>query len=177
MHLTLTKKGQGIAIDFLFAVLVFLLVLNASLTLIDKNNLGVMDKNILNDLHSRATQTLDMLIRTSGQPNDWYKKTIDEVTVIGLAKRDRALETVKVEKFVEWAQDYGSVDYNKSKTLLLIGYDYRLKISDSDDFTLYQIPKILPSSWDNMVAINIKRIVNLDGDEVIVEFTIYYPRR
>lgn len=171
------KKGQGIAIDFLFAVLVFLLVLNASMTLIDNNNLSVFDKNILNDLHSQANQTVNMLVRTPGQPEDWHKKNIDDANVLGLAKRDLVLEFDKVEKFSEWAQDYGSADYNKCKSLLLIGYDYSLKINDSSGATLYQTPSTYPGSWDGMVALNSKRIVNLDGDEAIVEFTIYYPRR
>jgi len=175
--MTLGKKGQGIAIDFLFAVLVFLLVLNACMSIFDNNAISVFEKNLLNGLHSATNQSVDMLVRTTGQPQDWQKKNIDDVQVIGLAKRDRVLDSSKVEKFAEWAENYSSSDYNRCKSLLLMGYDYSLKILDSSGATLYQAPAAYPSSWDLAVNLAVKRIVNIDGDEAVVEFTTYYPAR
>lgn len=172
----LGKKGQGVAIDFLFAILVFLLLMNALFSLIDNGNRTASDKSILNQLNSRTQQTIDMLVRNGGTPEHWELGNIDNAEVMGLAKRDRALDLDKIEKFVEWGGTYGDQDYEKTKALLLIGYDYYFRISDSDDTTIYSTGQPGDNRWDNYMAVNVKRIVNLEGAEVIAELTIYYPR-
>ncbi len=186
MHLN--KKGQGMAIDLLFAVIIFLLILGASMALINSNTTTLVDKNILRELQERAIQTTDMLVRTQGQPNNWEDLgTIDEIGVIGLAKRDRVLDEAKVDKFVQLIANYSDTtgDYNKVKSLLLIGYDYYFKMTDSSGTTivLYDgtgepVKSGIPPDdrWDNMTAMRVKRIVNFEGEAAIVEFTIYYPR-
>lgn len=174
------EKGQGIAIDFLFAVLVFLLVLNASIALMDSSNSSAAGKSLIVDLQAKASQTIDMLVRTEGQPNDWQDRGIDEASIIGLAKRDRVLDKDKVNKFVEWGANYSdtSGDYNKARALLLIGYDFHFRIINSAGETLKEAPsqETPPSKWGDMTAVRVKRIVNLDGDEAIAELTIYYPQ-
>ncbi len=167
----MNKKGQGIAIDFLFAVMIFLLVLNASMALIDSSNATVADKNIIGELQSSASQAIDTLVRTAGMPKDWQNKSIDETSLIGLAKKDRVLDNGKVNTFVEWAEEYGTEDYNKVKTLLLSGYDFHFKIGSLEAPSINQ-----PGFWENMTAVRIKRIVNFNGEEAIAEFTIYYPQ-
>ena len=174
-------KGQGIALDFLFAVLVFLLVLNASLSFMDSGTRSVSEKSILNSLNSKATQTMDRLIRTDGEPNNWEQLDLGQVTAIGLAKRDRALDEDKVERFFELtgeARDYSSQDYNAVKSLLLIGYDYYFQLKESDGGVLKQTDVPIPTDtkWDNMIQVTVKRIVNYNGVEVIADLTIYYPR-
>ena len=170
-----SEKGQGIALDFLFAVLVFLLVLNASLALMDSSNNSAVDKSLIVDLQAKASQTIDMLVRTEGSPSDWQYKGIGEAIIIGLAKRDRALDPDKVNKFVEWASTYGSENYGKAKLLLLIGYDYHFRIISSAGLTLKEAPSqaTQPSEWDGMTAVRAKRIVNFNGDEAIAELTLY----
>jgi len=175
--LKISKKGQGIAIDFLFAVLIFLAMLNASIMLIDSNNKTVSDKTVLNQLNANAEQTIDMLVRTDGMPNDWEMKGIDEITLVGLAKGDRVLEEEKVEKFVQLAATHSSIDYNKLKSRLLIGYDYYFKITDSGGSILKETGQPSQMLRDKMTAASVKRIVNFNGDEVIAEFTVYYPSR
>jgi len=176
--LRLNVIGQGIAVDFLFAVLVFLLVLNAALGIMDSGTRTVSDKALLGELEEKTTQTLDALVRTYGIPNDWETLDIADIEAIGLAKRDRALDIDKVSKFAEWGQAYASDDYNKLKSLLLIGYDYYFSISDSDGTVLYSAPDQgdIPTKWDAMTAVNVKRVVNLEGSEALAELTIYYPR-
>lgn len=176
MRLKLARRGQGIAIDFLCAALVFLLLFNAAMNLIEGSNKSVLDKTLLNELNARAEQTLDMLVRTDGQPNNWQEKTIDEVTMLGLAKRDRVLDNEKVEKFTQWASVYRSEDYNKAKALLLIGYDYYFKISDSGGTVLEQTGQPDSEMQKRMMAVTTKRIVNLDGGEAIAGLTIYYQK-
>lgn len=172
------EKGQGIALDFLFAVLVFLLVLNASISLMDLSYESDLDKSLIVDLQAKAAQTIDALVRTEGSPSDWQNRGIGEASLIGLAKRDRALDEGKVNKFVEWANVYGSENYEKTRALLLIGYDYHFRIISSAGATRKEAPSqaTQPSKWNGMTAVRAKRIVNFNGDEAIAEFTIYYPQ-
>jgi hypothetical protein len=146
------------------------------MNLIEGSNKSVADKAILNELNARTEQTLDMLVRTDGQPNNWQEKTIDEATMLGLAKRDRVLDSEKVTKFVQWASEYRSEDYNKAKALLLIGYDYYFKISDSGGTVLQETGQPDSEIQKKTIAITNKRIVNLDGGEAIARLTIYYPK-
>ena len=171
----LNKKGQGVAIDFLFAILIFLLVLNASMALIDSSNTTALDKNLIGELQASASQAIDMLVRTEGVPKDWQdNNSIDETVLIGLAKRDRVLDNDKVNTFIEWAKDYNGTtgDYNKVKLLLLSGYDFHFKIGNLEA----PLQESQPDIWNDMTAVKIKRIVNFNGEETIAEFTIYYPQ-
>lgn len=173
----LGKKGQGIAIDFLFAVLLFLMILNASMTIIDNSNKNSANKAIVNSLNDTLSQTLDRLVRSGGEPVDWEGKTLDETILIGLAKRDRVLDNEKVERFSQWAGNYSDLtgDYNKTKSRLLMGYDFYFVLTDSLGNTL-KIPGTPGDAWDNMQATNLKRVVNYNGGEAIAELTLYYPR-
>ena len=166
------KQGQGIAIDFLFAVLVFLVLLNASLALIDSSSRSSAEKNTLAELNSRTMQILDMLVRTDGEPDEWQSLGISQVTVIGLAKRDRVLDVKKVEKFMEWAAE----DYNKVKSLLLTGYPYYFRLSDYEGMVLEETGRPGQQQRENSIESNVKRIVNYNGGEAIAELTLYYPK-
>lgn len=172
------SRGQAIALDFFFALMVFVLVLSAMTAMIDSNAKSSLEKRRASELNSKAVQTIDMLVRTSGQPNNWEKKGTDEITAIGLAKRDLVIDDAKTSKFVEWAGAYESADYNRAKSLLLIGYDYYFCIKDSAGQVVRETgkPADISLTWGNMTAVNVKRIVNFNGDEGIAELTIYYPR-
>jgi hypothetical protein len=177
MQLNFFERGQGLAIDFLFAILVFLLLLNGSMVLIESSSKLSSDESILNALNSTALHTADMLVRTKGEPNDWHENDIGYAERVGLAKRDRVLESKRLSKFLEWSQSYGSSDYNKVKGLLLIGYDYYLKVSDSDGVVLHETGVPGDSRWDGMHAVSVRRIVSIGEEEVAVDFAIYCPRQ
>ncbi len=176
MQLSFSERGQGMAIDFLFAILIFLFLLNASMLLIESSGKLASDESILNALNNTASRTADMLVRTGGEPDDWYQLDIDSVTIIGLAKRDRVLENKKLSKLLEWGQTYGSSDYNKVKGLLLIGYDYYFKVSDSEGIVMHETGVPNDSRWNEMRAVSVKRIVSLSEEGVALDFAIYYPR-
>jgi hypothetical protein len=172
----MSSRGQGIALDFLFAVLVFLLVLNSVMTIIDSGTQSVSEKNLLNNLNAKASQTMDLLVRTDGNPNDWEKLDLGDVVAIGLAKRDRALDEDKVGRFFELAGSYSSSDYNAVKSLLLIGYDYYFELEDSEGLVLEQTGTPGDFRWEDMMQVTVQRVVNYNGVEVIAELSIYYPR-
>lgn len=171
-----SERGQGIAVDFLCAALIFLLVLNATVNLINSSNRSLADKTLLNELNAKTEQTLDLLVRTSGIPNNWEENGIDEAQVLGLAQRDRVLDSQKVSRMAEWAATYRSQDYNKSKALLLTGYDYYFGIKRGDGTVLQETGQPVTEVQEESLAVTAKRIVNFNGEEAIALFTVYYPR-
>ena len=170
------KKGQGIAVDFLCAALIFLLVLNATINLINSSNRSLADKTLLNELNAKTGQTLDMLVRTEGIPGNWEEKTIDETAMVGLAKRDRVLDNEKASKLAEWASVYRSGDYNKVRALILTGYDYYFRITSANGTVLKETGKPSQEIEEKMLAITARRAVNFEGEEAIAIFTSYYPK-
>ncbi len=169
-------KGQGMAIDFLFAVLIFLLLLNTVLSLWSGNSKSFEKEALLSDLGSRASQAIDLLVRDSGTPNDWETRTIDDVNVIGLAKTDRVLDGEKVAKFTAWAQNFWSDDYNKVRQKMLLASDFYFRLSDEDGLVLAQTALPPTELQDKWWVINVKRIVKYGGDAAIAEISLYHPK-
>jgi len=97
--LVLTRKlGESIAIDLSAAVLIFLLI-GGSITWVWSNKAtGSEGKLLENETRLMADRTLETLISSKGQPEDW--KETSSIDVIGLAKRDRILDEDKVNQFV-----------------------------------------------------------------------------
>ena len=173
------KKGQGMAIDFLFAVLIFLLLLNAALSLWSSNSKSFEKEALLSELNARASQTIDLLIRDSGTPSDWEKRTIDDTAMIGLAATDRVLDEEKVAKFTEWTKTgngFWGEDYNKVRQKMLLSSDFYFRLSSEGETVLAataEAPTELQNEW---WVINVKRIVNYGGEAAIAELSLYHPK-
>lgn len=175
----LTAKGQGMAIDFLFAVLIFLLLLNAALSLWSSNSKSFEKEALLSDLGSRASQTIDLLVRDSGTPNDWETRTIDNTQIIGLASTDRVLDSEKVAKFTEWTKNgdgFWGEDYNKVRQKMLLASDFYFRLSDADGIPIAQTAVPPLELQDKWWVINVKRIVKYGGDAAIAEISLYHPK-
>lgn len=133
------KKAQAIVIDLLAACLVFLLVAT-SINIAWTNRTAETERQLLEkDMRTKAEKALDTMIRsggmtTSGQSN-WEELeigAIDQITSIGLAKRDLALDLAKVEKFDLLDDSAGAgTNYEKLKTKLSVSpNDFRFRIID-----------------------------------------------
>jgi len=169
--------GQGMAIDFLFAVLIFLLLLNAALSLWSSNSKSFEREALLSELSARASQTIDLLVRDSGTPNNWEARAIGDVQIIGLASTDRQLDSEKVGKFIVWGGNFWSEDYNKVRQKMLLASDFYFKLSNEQGTTIIAQtappPLELQEKW---WVINVKRIVNYGGEAAIAEFSLYHPK-
>lgn len=170
-------KGQGIAIDLMFAMLVFMLLLGAILGLWQSNAVFLEKQSSLSQLQSEAVQGVDMLVRHQGEPDDWEtKQDLSNVTTIGLAKRDRVLDMDKVNRLVELAGDppgFWEADYNTARTKMLAGRDFYFKLTNVEGAVIAQTANGNPQ---NMWAVNVKRVVTVGGDVAVAELTLYFPK-
>ncbi len=169
------EKCQGVVIDLLFAVLIFLLLLNASFALWQNNAILLQNEVISNQLRLETTQVADMLVRHEGEPDDWEKKAeLGAVAAIGLAKRDRVLDETKVQRFAQLAATFWSSDYNAARVRLLAGRDFYFKLSNSAGGVIAETAH--PDSPVNQWAVNVKRVVKFGGDAAVAELTLYLPK-
>ncbi len=98
----LNSRGQGIAVDLMIAVLIFLLLMAATLA-IWSNTASVAGRQLSErEMQRMAENAMDALIRGSGSPADWEQVHCSEENInsIGLAKRDRVLDENKLNQFI-----------------------------------------------------------------------------
>ncbi|MCX6798474.1 MAG: hypothetical protein NTW59_00020 [Candidatus Diapherotrites archaeon] len=168
--------GQTIAVDFLFALLLFLLVLNSALSIWKNNSLLLEKQGTISGLQLEAIQAIDLLVRSSGSPDNWEERSLAETQIIGLAKRDRVLDPAKVNRFVLLSSAFGSDDYNGVKARLLVGRDFYFRLSNGSG-TIAGTETAKPGDLDSQWAVNVKRIVEFGGDSAVAELTLYYPNQ
>ena len=114
-------KGQVISSDFIMASVIFLVLfgmLFAAFT-------WITDYSVYNEhrkgMEMKASQTLEMLVRTKGYPSDWEENPQDAI-FIGLASSDRTLDERKLNAFL-------GMDYNTLKDKLVTGeYDFQFRL-------------------------------------------------
>lgn len=167
------ERGQAIAIDLLFAIMIFLLLLNAGLSIWKSNASFLEGQGTFNELQLEAARTADQLVRTAGTPDNWEEKPIAEATAIGLAKRDLVLDDAKVNRFIQLAADFGSGDYNETRLRLLAGRDFYFKLG-GDGAAIAETGK--PPDLERLWAVDVKRIVKYGGEPAVAELTLYYPK-
>lgn len=163
----MNSKGQSVLFDFIFAVFLFFLTFGFIAGIWFSNQETVSREESLKEAQFLAFQTTEYLVREEGVPKNWEKGSIDDVERIGLASKDRILDEEKVDKFVEWTNDWNSsaTNYNKLKDLLG-GYEYNFRISGAEDFNVGKQDV-------NLSAVVIERIVYYKGVESILEFKVF----
>ena len=167
------QKGQAMAMDLLFAIMIFLLLLNAGLSIWKSNASFLEGQGTFNELQLEAARAADNLVRAAGTPDNWEEKPISEATAIGLAKRDLVLDDAKVSRFIQLAADFESGDYNETRIRLLAGRDFYFKLS-RDGAPLVETGK--PPDLERLWAVDVKRIVKYGGEPAVAELTLYYPK-
>ena len=168
-----SARGQAMAIDLLFAVMIFLLLLNAGLSIWKSNASFLEGQGTFNELQLEAAMAADQLVRTAGTPDNWEERPIAEATAIGLAKRDLVLDDAKVNRFIQLAADFGSGDYNETRLRLLAGRDFYFKLS-RNGAPLAETGK--PSDIERLWAVDVRRVVKYGGEPAVAELTLYYPK-
>jgi hypothetical protein len=161
------KKGQVAVLDLFVSALVFGILV--ATIMVTWNSYGVkIDKQLdYNTNLLRAYHISDLLTRFPGKPSFWglqHALGPQDVEIIGLAKSDRILDTVKVISFK-------NMDYNESKQKLGISsYEYYFRVSklDGSDFS----PAIESGIKDNEseITVTLKRYVIYNETESILEF-------
>jgi len=165
-HKNLFEKGQGLAIDMTIAMFILFLVL-AGLLGVWTNNLEVInEEEIVRELNRKASQTMEVLIRTPGSPDNWDTLTITEVTSIGLASSDRVIDEDKLNTFKNFTANYDQV----REKLKLGAFHYFFTMEGADDVNAGL------STTADAYAVTVSRIVNYKGEEASAKLTIYHIR-
>lgn len=164
------------AIDFLFAAMIFILILNAALAIWSNEADFIQNELSQNELENKAGPAIDLLVRTSGTPNDWELRSIDDAEIVGLAKSDRNLDPEKVKTYCQWASVFWSDDYNKLKAKMLIDHDFHFKLSDETGAVIKETGSPPETFLGSVWSANVKRIVKYGEDAAIAEFRLFHQK-
>lgn len=130
-----SNKGQAFSIDIMISATIFLVVLAIIITVWENQNSSAEEQLILQDMENAGTRAINFITRSPGETTstqsqtpanitDWENEpSIATVKFIGLAKRDRAIDTAKIKKFAS----YIISDYPLLKSKLLLSYDFYFK--------------------------------------------------
>jgi len=98
--LKIGAKGQGIAVDLLSAVLIFLLVVG-SISWVWSNKAAESEKQLYEDeMQTMAENALDMLVGSSGSPSNWETRPLIDTNTIGLVRSSGVVSEEKLTTFV-----------------------------------------------------------------------------
>ena len=133
----MNKKGQGMVIDLMAAVLIFLIIGGSIMFVWADKEIEAEERFFENERITMAERTLDTMIKSNGLPANWeeYEGTnseiADNIQMLGLAKRDRVLDVEKVEKFAELSNLDDTYAILRTK-LLIGGNEYYFRIFDPE---------------------------------------------
>ena len=113
------SKGQILAGDFLLSMTIFMLVLGISLVMFNYVANHVRNDQEENFMHMVAITTSDLLIKTTGLPDDWNETNIRS---LGLANND-LLNQTKMVKFVNLTYGTGKDAMKISQYEILITFN------------------------------------------------------
>jgi len=161
----LNKKGQGIAIDLMAGVLIFIIIGSSIMFVWGDKSFEVEENLFENERIAMAERTLNTIVISKGLPTDWEKyigteeEIANNIKMLGLARRDRVLDKKKVEKFAELSNFEDNYAILKTK-LLIGGNEYYFRILDPKRENVdEQIISAGESPTGNVVEIRIERAV------------------
>jgi len=152
------RRGQAFSMDFLAAVVIFMLVLG--LVLYSWNYIveGSVRSNQRRGMEISAARIADFLATTGGYPYNWEEKP-ENATTIGLAGRDRVIDNRKLAAFMGMGDDAFKQRMN------IAGYGFYFRILGQG------IVKGSPP--DGSVASTIRRVVIYNSTPETLEFSIW----
>ena len=161
----LNEKGQAVLLDVFFAVLIFMIVFFSLNQSWDRELQKTNDYFETQELQLKANNILDSLLKGEGSPSNWNELDFNsDVSKIGLAKKSLSLSPQKVNAFK-------NLDSNYSQVKLLFGvpeYDYFFQLDAENDVNAGIDPG---NSFEKKILL--RRVVEFDGSEAIVNFALY----
>jgi hypothetical protein len=160
-------KAQLWSLDFVLSAVVFSLALITVLFIWNYTNTETAERIEFKRAEGLVLSISDVLIRTSGVPDDWNTTT---VKVLGLASDENVLNRTKVERFL-------SLDYNGSKRILGVPlYDYYFRLADINGGTIFinqteAVKGVYPA--DAEIVVPVQRYGLLDGEIVKMGFILW----
>lgn len=159
----LKQKGQAVLIDFFFASIIFLILFFAVQSQWTQDIQTAREKSTQHEIQLKAYAIAETLVKTPGEPENWETLPVSSIERIGLAQSTLSLDTQKVNAFKNLDQNYSAV-----KEILRAGqYDYFFQLDGTTDVNAGLAP---PTDATKIV---IRRIVEFEGSEAVVIFTLY----
>lgn len=177
----LNKKGQSVLIDLMMGILIFLLLMAATLSVWTGKATDLERERNLREMRSKTIEAMDFLIRSQGKPKYWETKLPTEIELIGLATNERVITEKKLNKFVELGNDTtaGGYYYLIKEKLLLGNYDFYFRLSEPGGTEITKTG-VDPNLLGAVDTFKIRRIVTYRGEEyegpAIAELWIYKER-
>jgi len=174
-------------------------------TMRDAQNSSAEQQLILQDMEAAGTRTIDFITRSPGETTSTQTQTPTDITdwenepglttvkFIGLANRERVIDTAKIKQFVYYLNN----NYADLKGKMLLGYDFYFRFyyfDDSGDQTPIKEPLGTPmaggltldqlrqlDTQKQYTNIIFTRIVNYEGTtysgEAVIELQIYKEKQ
>ncbi len=156
-----SRKGQLNSIDFISAIVIFMVLVVFMVTFwfvsISHVATGVKE----NRMGAAAVSISDMLVKGSGTPSTWEDDPAN-AEVLGLAISPNVLSENKIQQFT-------SMDYNESREILGLDYDYYFYVECLEGNRLYESGTA--GLGDQSIAVT--RFAVLDDEKVRLRLVIH----
>ena len=155
------SKGQAISADFMFAMIIMLIVIGAAASSWDRVMYLIRQKTQRTELRRLGLAVSDVLVRSPGTPSDWNSSS---VLSIGLVDEHNVLNKGKIQEFV------GMPESEIQSKLRIEGYGFSFRVRATNGTTIASHGSA-PSSITN--AVTVRRIAVYDTIPVHVEFGLW----
>lgn len=156
-----SSRAQISAYDVFFALILFVIVLVVLNSLWQSNYDAAVYNSLYNSMHMRASQALNVLVETGGNPADWETNPAS-AAVLGIAKESKVIDAKKLQAFANLA----ATDYEKAKGLLT-GFDFSFEL---DGIVLGA------SAPNDAIVVSVERVVEYGGGNAIARLSVFTQR-
>ncbi|MBI5553699.1 MAG: hypothetical protein HY917_03055 [Candidatus Diapherotrites archaeon] len=164
----MSERGQAVSYDLAMAMFIFVMVLAGIIMLWTSNLKSFETQFSFNEAQVKAFLLSDLLLKSPGVPVDWETRDLNGVTSLGLARKDRVLDSGKVLRFKDWVDS----NYSEVKAkLALPTYEVFIQLDAVDPMTADLNFGVPPPG--NAVRVSVRRIAVYGDSEAIVDVTLY----
>jgi len=158
-----SRAGQVSVLDLIVAMMLFISIMFIAFSTWAEANITVFQFDNVNSMKNRATDALDILLKTRGSPSNWEDLNLSQANVssIGLVSENSVLDSSKLEKLLE-------MPYDESRRLMGFGAEgYYITIKNSHGSKVYS------AGEDLAPEISLERLALLDGDPVTFTLNVF----
>lgn len=160
------SRGQGIVIDFSLGFFVFVLIFIAVTAAFDSKLQEIPKKNDFEAMRIKSAASMDLLVRTPGNPENWEVIPLSSAISLGLASSDRNISSAKLSAFSNLGANY----FEGKRKIGLAEYDFFFEFDGIDDANAGLQPF---GDADKVVE---TRIVSYKGGSAVARLTVYKLR-
>lgn len=158
----MARKGQGVPLDFVAGLFIFLVMLAYFLVLWDSYSGRYLEHASSIDMETTAIGIADQLVSTGGSPSNWTAAPLSAQS-IGLAWRQNELDPYRLSALA-------SLPYANAKQILGAGREIAIKIETLDGGRLATVGNEPASSSK---AVEVTRVAMMNGSAVFVKVQTY----